>query len=214
MTRKTNLLVLAAAAIAAMPALAMPIGLRTAVWGISASNGRSAVARLLPAAGSTAEIGEVLGGFSDPAVAANIANDSDYGEFREWALESGARVEALTNSPTTWLSFAVGAPALLAEPKAGDLAIDDVSPMGEDGNVELVFSLEDVAIDKHADEARLKSVFGVVGDPAMNETMFTEDNLAYSLSPTDDGRVRATVTPKKDSGGRAPDSFFMRVKMK
>ena len=214
MTRKTNLLVLAAAAIAAMPALAMPIGLRTAVWGISASNGRSAVARLLPAAGSTAEIGEVLGGFSDPAVAANIANDSDYGEFREWALESGARVEALTNSPTTWLSFAVGAPALLAEPKAGDLAIDDVSPMGEDGNVELVFSLEDVAIDKHADEARLKSVFGVVGDPAMNETKFTEDNLAYSLSPTDDGRVRATVTPKKDSGGRAPDSFFMRVKMK
>ena len=214
MTRKTNLLVLAAAAIAAMPALAMPIGLRTAVWGISASNGRSAVARLLPAAGSTAEIGEVLGGFSDPAVAANIANDSDYGEFREWALESGARVEALTNSPATWLSFAVGAPALLAEPKAGDLAIDDVSPMGEDGNVELVFSLEDVAIDKHADEARLKSVFGVVGDPAMNETKFTEDNLAYSLSPTDDGRVRATVTPKKDSGGRAPDSFFMRVKMK
>jgi hypothetical protein len=214
MTRKTNLLVLAAAAIAAMPALAMPIGLRTAVWGISASNRRSAVARLLPAAGSTAEIGEVLGGFSDPAVAANIANDSDYGEFREWALESGARVEALTNSPTTWLSFAVGAPALLAEPKAGDLAIDDVSPTGEDGNVELVFSLEDVAIDKHADEARLKSVFGVVGNPAMNETKFTEDNLAYSLSPTDDGRVRATVTPKKDSGGRAPDSFFMRVKMK
>ena len=214
MTRKTNLLVLAAAAIAAMPALAMPIGLRTAAWGISASNRRSAVARLLPAAGSTAEIGEVLGGFSDPAVAANIANDSDYGEFREWALESGARVEALTNSPTTWLSFAVGAPALLAEPKAGDLAIDDVSPTGEDGNVELVFSLEDVAIDKHADEARLKSVFGVVGNPAMNETKFTEDNLAYSLSPTDDGRVRATVTPKKDSGGRAPDSFFMRVKMK
>ena len=43
-----KILMLAAMAGAALPVSAMPIGLRTAVWGVSSANGRAAVGRLLP----------------------------------------------------------------------------------------------------------------------------------------------------------------------
>lgn len=211
-TLKSILLV--AVTVAAFPMMAMPIGLRTAVWGVSSSNGRTAVARLLPETGSAVEIEETLAGFSDKAVEANITDDSEYEEFREWALESGARVEALTNSPTAWLSFATGSPVLVAEPQEGDLTIDDVSSMDEDGKIEIVFSLEDVTIDRQALEARLKSIFGVVGSTTLDASKFSEANLGLSLAPTDDGRVRATITPNRDAGGDAPSTFFMRVKIK
>ena len=214
MKRTLKKLVFAAATGAALQMMAMPIGLRTAVWGVSSSNGRTAVARLLPETGSAAEIEETLAGFNDKAVGANIADDSEYEEFREWALESGARVEALTNSPTAWLSFATGSPVLVAEPQEGDLVIDEVSAMDEDGKIEIVFSLEDVTIDRQALEARLKSIFGVVGSTTLDESEFSEANLALSLTPTEDGRVKATITPKKDAGGNAPTTFFMRVKVK
>ena len=214
MKRMRRLLALAAATSAALPALAMPIGLRTAVWGVSASNGRAAVARLLPETSNAAVIEETLAGFSDKAVEANISDDSEYEEFREWAVDSGARADALTNSPAVWLSFATGSPVLVSEPQEGDLTIDEVSAMDEDGKIEIVFSLEDVAIDRQALEARLKSIFGVVGGTELDESTFTESNLAFSLAPTDDGRVKATVTPKKDAGGKPPAAFFMRVKVK
>ena len=48
-----KILLLAAVVGAALPASAMPIGLRTAIWGVSAANGRAAVSRLLPEADST-----------------------------------------------------------------------------------------------------------------------------------------------------------------
>ena len=64
---------------AALSASAMPIGLRTAVWGVSAANGRAAVSRLLPETESTAEIKVVLKKFSDKTVAANITDHSRMG---------------------------------------------------------------------------------------------------------------------------------------
>ena len=146
--------------------------------------------------------------------AANIKNASEYEEFREWAIESGVRDYALTNSPTAWLSFAIGSPALVASPQAGDLAIDEVTPITGSGKADFVFSLDKVAIGQNAQEARLKSVFSVVGGTDLDPSGFSEANLTFTLTPTGDGRVKATVTPKKDSDGNAPPSFFMRVKMK
>ena len=107
-----KILMLAALAGAALPASAMPIGLRTAVWGVSGANGRAAVGRLLPDTDSTTEIKAALNDFSDKTVAANITDNSTYEEFREWALESGARADTLAASSTAWLSFATGSPVL------------------------------------------------------------------------------------------------------
>lgn len=210
---KRILLALALAAAETAPA-SMPIGLRTAVWGISAANERAAVARVLPEAGDATEVGEALRGLHDAALATNIVSVSDYREFRTWALQSGARADALAASPAVWLSFAVDSPTLVAEPEDGDLTIDEISPVDADGRVEIVFSLADVMIGRDAIEARLKSVFNVIGSEMLDNSSFSDRNLSLSLFPTDDGRVRAIVEPTKDASGNAPSSFFMRVKTK
>ena len=209
-----KILMLAALAGAALPASAMPIGLRTAVWGVSGANGRAAVGRLLPETDSTSEIKAALNDFSDKTVAANITDNSTYEEFREWALESGARADTLAASSAAWLSFASGSPVLVGAPKNGDLVIDEVSPAGPDGAIEMIFSLADVEIGQQALEERLKTVFGVVGAKTLNGGVFSDANLTFSLTPTDDGRVKAVVSPKRDSDGNAPSAFFMKVKMK
>ena len=209
-----KILMLAALAGAALPASAMPIGLRTAVWGVSGANGRAAVGRLLPETDSTSEIKAALNDFSDKTVAANITDNSTYEEFREWALESGARADTLAASSTAWLSFATGSPVLVGAPQDGDLVIDEVSPAGADGTIEMIFSLADVEIGQQALEARLKTVFGVVGAKTLNGGAFSDANLTFSLTPTDDGRMKAVVTPKRDENGNLPTSFFVKVKMK
>ncbi len=214
MKRIHKILMLAALAGAALPVSAMPIGLRTAVWGVSSANGRAAVGRLLPETDSTSEIKAALKDFSDKTVEVNIADDSTYEEFREWALESGARADTLAASSTAWLSFAAGSPVLVGAPQDGDLVIDEVSPAGPDGAIEMIFSLADVEIGQQAPEARLKTVFGVVGAKTLNGGAFSDANLTFSLMPTDDGRMKAVVTPKRDENGNLPTSFFVKVKMK
>ena len=209
-----KILMLAAMAGAALPVSAMPIGLRTAVWGVSGANGRAAVGRLLPETDSTSEIKAALNDFSDKMVAANITDNSTYEEFREWALESGARADTLAASSAAWLSFASGSPVLVGAPKNGDLVIDEVSPAGPDGAIEMIFSLADVEIGQQALETRLKTVFGVVGAKTIDEGAFSDANLAFSLTPTDDGRVKAVVMPKRNADGNAPNAFFMKVKVK
>ena len=209
-----KILMLAVLAGAALPASAMPIGLRTAIWGVSSANGRAAVGRLLPETDSTSEIKAALNDFSDKTVAANITDNSTYEEFREWALESGARADTLAASSAAWLSFASGSPVLVGAPKNGDLVIDEVSPAGPDGAIEMIFSLADVEIGQQALETRLKTVFGVVGAKTIDEGAFSDANLAFSLTPTDDGRVKAVVMPKRNADGNAPNAFFMKVKVK
>jgi hypothetical protein len=209
-----KILMLAVLAGAALPSSAMPIGLRTAVWGVSSANGRAAVSRLLPETDSTTEIKAALKDFSDKTVVANVADDSTYEEFREWALESGARADTLTESSTVWLSFAADSPILVDALQDGDLVIDEVSPAGADGTIEMIFSLADVQIGQQALSERLKTIFGVVGAKSLNGGSFSDANLTFSLMPTDDGRMKAVVTPKRDENGNLPTSFFVKVKMK
>lgn len=200
---------------ATLPLGAMPIGMRTAAWSVSAANAHAALSAALPEELSSAEeMSQKLAAFSDESVAANIADEEEYSDFREWALESGARVDTLTNSPTVYLSFATGSSGLLPMPEEGDLVVEEVMPLVDDGKVEMVFSLENVTVDKAALEARLKAVFGVIGAAALDETKFSDANLAVILTPTDDGKVKATITPKKDTNGNTPETFFMKVKMK
>lgn len=209
-----KILMLAVLAGAALPASAMPIGLRTAVWGVSGANGRAAVGRLLPETDSTSEIKAALNDFSDKTVAANITDNSTYEEFREWALESGARADTLAASSAAWLSFASGSPVLVGAPKNGDLVIDEVSPAGADGTIEMIFSLADVEIGHQAFGERLKTIFSVVGAKTIDDGAFSDANLTFSLIPMDDGRVKAVVAPKKDENGKVPSAFFIKVKVK
>ena len=78
----------------------------------------------------------------------------------------------------------------------------------------MVFSLADVVIAPQALEERLRSVFSIAGAETLKAAEFSESNLEFSLSSTEDGRVKAVVAPKKGADGKFPASFFMRVKMK
>ena len=203
-------LVLLAALGVAAAANGMPLGLRTAAWGIAPANRRAAVEAVFPALGAEATAGDVaaaLNGAADGALADNIADAGEYAAFREWAKYAGAA--AVKSSGTAWLSFAVGAPGLVPPPQEGDLVIDDVA-VAPDGRLKAVFSLDGVDIGSDAVESRLKTVFSVEGATTLQKDAFSGKDIGLSLAPTGDGRVRARVTPPTNAG----NTYFMRVKMK
>ena len=197
-------------ALAALAADAMPLGLRTAVWGVAPANRHAAVEAVFPALDAEATAGDVaaaLDGAADDALVGNIADAASYAAFREWAKYAGAA--EVKESGTAWLSYALGAAGVVPAPQEGDLVIDDVS-VGADGRLDAVFSLDGVEVGSAAAEARLKTVFGVEGAATLDAKAFSGQNIGLSLAPTGDGRVRATVTPPPSAGR----SFFLRVKVK
>ena len=190
-------------------ACAMPLGLRTAVWGGSAANRLSAVEAAFPALGdeaTTKEVSAVLSGAADPALAENIADVDEYAEFREWAKYANAT--EVKDSVTAWLSFALGSTGIVPEPREGSLSIDEVSVM-DDGSLEVVFSLDGVNVGDEALERRLKTVFGVEDATTLSESAFSVNETDLKLSSKGDGRISAIVAPPKDK-----DTYFVRVKIK
>lgn len=189
---------------------AMPLGLRTAIWGMGCV-GRNATANsAFPELGGEAtptSVAEALSGVKDAAVTEHITDAEAYSEFRAWATYVGT--ESVKTSNTAWMSYALGADAIVPVPQEGDLKIDDAS-VGEDGKLEAVFSLDGVYVSRVALEERLKTVFGVEGSCTLDSAAFSSDNIYLTLEPTDDGRIRVKVTPPPNAG----DSYFMKVKVK
>ena len=216
--------VLLAALAATAAAQAMPLGLRTAMWSVAAANRRAAADEVFPemgAAATAAEIATALDGAADGALAANIAGASDYDDFRNWARGVGAA--AVKESGTAWVSFALDANTIVdKELTDEDITIEAFS-VGADGGatgaqatLSLEFAVNGVSVGAAAVGERIKTVLGVEGAEELKGSAFSSDNLAVSLAPTGDGRIRATVTRRDDNGvpGSSPDSFFLRVKVK
>ncbi len=93
---------------------AMPLGLRTATWGIAPANRHADVELAFPALDSEAtpeDVTSVLSTAVDSALAENIDHAADYAVFREWAKYRGAAT--VKASESAWLSFALGADALI-----------------------------------------------------------------------------------------------------
>lgn len=207
-----NLFLLSITAIA-LTSTAMPLGLRTAVWSVAAANGRTVraeVGRLLPEDCEESQLPEVMEAFSDLILVSHITNKAEYTEFRDWALDSGERADALAGSQMAWKSFAMDLSELAPVPEDGDLKIDEIRSSDVAGSCEILFSLENAEIGQSAVEARLKTIFGVEGTATLGEGEFSADGVGISLEPTDDGRIRATVTPPNGTS----NAFFIRVRMK
>lgn len=192
---------------ASIPAWAMPVGVRLAMQG--------RIAAQLPAEddpfpvldeATPEQIAAVLSDAVDSELAANIVNAAEYAAFRTWAQSAGAA--AVKASTTSWLSYALGVPTLVPAPQEGDLTIEEVQLVGT--QCEVAFSLKNVNISPTALEARLKTVFGVEGASVLEAAQFSPDNLEVALSPTEDGRVKASVEPKA-SGSK---TFFIRIRLK
>ena len=221
--------VLLAVLAATAAAQAMPLGLRTAMWGVASANRRAVADEAFPELGETAtaaEIAAALDGAADGALAANIADAADYDDFRNWARGVGAA--AVKASGTAWLSFALDVGALVEKELTDeDITIEsfdmnasggaDVGAMGSSRpTLSLKFAVDGVTVGTAAIGERLNTVLTIEGADELKESAFSSDNLTVSLVPTGDGRVRATVIRRGEGGaaGPSPDSFFLRVKMK
>lgn len=168
----------------------------------------------LPEVGSQEELEQAKAGM-EPTLAAHIDTVEEYNALREWAQKletSGVATRGeICVAPTAYLSFALDAAELVDEPKEGDLKVDALES-GSNGGLEAVVSLDGVEIGSNAVEARLKEVFGVVGSDVLDENKFSSDNIMLSLSPTGDGKMKASISPVDNIANGS--SFFMRVKLR
>lgn len=196
-------------ALVGFSASAMPVGVRMAMLGRAAVAASAADLAFpeLDAQATPANVAEALAGATDEALAENITDAGSYSEFRIWATSVGAAT--VKASATAWMSYALGLAELAPVPQDGDLKID-TAQVGADGKLEAVFSLDGVYVNQAALEERLKTVFGVEGAGSLDKTQFSSENIVLALEPTNDGRIRAIVTPPPD----ADDEFFMLIRVK
>lgn len=197
-------------------AQAMPLGLRTAMWGVAPAHRRAAVEAAFPAlgAGATADdVAEILGGASDPALAENIAGADDYAEFREWAKYAGPA--AVKASGAAWLSYALGADSLIGEIATNAVRIVSFAPFGENRSFRLEVAIDGVnvggsTVSGETQKANLAKVFGVTGSTVLDAGSFKQDGIEVVFDSPVDGKARFTAKPPSDAGS----TFFMRVRLK
>ena len=204
---------------------AMPLGLRTAMWGVGDANRRVALDAAFPALGDEAtavDVASALGGAADDALAANITDADEYAEFREWAKHAGAA--EVKTCGRAWLSYALGADALIGKEitsndvhVAGFGVVNDGSALGATHPASFAF---EVAIDgvnigggsvaEAVLKENLKKVLRVEGAATLSPGAFSSDNISIVFDAPANGKARFTVTPPADAG----NAYFMRVKVK
>ena len=134
---------LVTAIIACACAHAMPLGLRTAMWGVARAGGAAADAEddpipELPPSASSSEVADALSGSVDAGLVANIVSGEVYVAYHGWVQDvtnaTAASAVAIKGSPHAWLSFALGADALIeGELTSDDVKIESFTPSAVDG---------------------------------------------------------------------------------
>ena len=95
------------------------------------------------------------------------------------------------------------------------------SPFGKtkvDEVFELVASVDGISVGNGATDVNLRKVFEVEGSSAImrsngTDDGFSSDNVEVTVAEPSGGKVKFTVLPKVE-GGKTPDRFFFKVKMK
>ena len=165
------------------------------------------------------DVASILGGVADGKLKANVVEAAEYANFRAWLEAKGINHNDVTKSLFAWLSYALDTAGLIAEgPKDGDLRIEGFGNGAADGKFELVASVDGVSVGDGAADANLRKVFEVEGASGImrshgTEDGFSADNVEISIAEPSGGKVKFMVTPKIE-GGKTPDSFFFKVKMK
>lgn len=217
-------LVMFAALGLAFAAQAMPLGLRTAMWGVARAGGGGAAAEddpipALPADAAADAVAAALSGSRDARLAENIRDASDYAAYYGWVggVTNAPDVDAgaVKSSPSAWLSFALGSDRLIDR----DILPEDVRIVSFDagsGDAKGALSFE-VAIDgveigggqvaMETLKANLKKVLGVEGSTSLEPEAFSSDGIELSIGEPDNGRARFTVQAPENTG----DVYFMRV---
>ena len=179
----------------------------------------------LPNNATAAEVAAALDGAADAGLTANVTNAAQYASFREWALSvtnGMTTAQSIIDSSKTWLSYALGADALIGK----EIVSNDIHVVsfGVDGgglgandlaNLSFEVSIDGVnigggAIETETLKENLKKVLGLEGAATLAPNTFTSDNIEITFDTPADGRARFTATPPANVG----NSFFMRVKVK
>ena len=220
-------LVISAAALGlALAAQAMPLGLRTAMWGVARAGGGGAVVwddpiPALPADATPDAVAAALSGSRDARLAENIRDASDYAAYYGWVggvtNAPHADADAVKSSPYAWLSFALGADRLIGK----DVLPEDVRIVSFDagsGDVKEPLAFE-VAIDgveigggqvaMETLKANLAKVLGVEGSARLDKKAFSSDGIKLSIEAPENGKAKFTIQAPENAGG----SYFMRVKI-
>ena len=208
----------------AFAAQAMPLGLRTAMWGVARAGGGGAAAEddpipALPADVAADAVAAALSGSRDARLVENIRNASDYAAYYGWVggVTNAPDVDAgaVKSSPSAWLSFALGADRLIDR----DVLPEDVRIVSFDtgsGDPKGALSFE-VAIDgveigggqvaMETLKANLKKVMGVEGAAKLDKGAFSSDGIELSIGEPVGGKARFTIQAPENAG----DVYFMRV---
>ena len=215
-------LLLIAALVAGLVADALPLGFRTAAWGIAQANRRATVDAVFPeldGAATALDVAGALGEVADEALAENITDANEYSEFREWAKYTGAA--AVKSSGKAWMSYALGADMLIGkEITSNDVHIASFVVSSDDGGAVATKLSFEVAIDgvnigggSVAEEVlkeNLKKVLGLEGAVTLDPAEFSANNIDIVFDAPANGKARFTATPPVGAGS----TYFMRVKVK
>ena len=183
----------------------------------------------IPPVASDDDVAAALTGTADANVAANVANAAQYAAYRTWALSvtnGTTTAQMIKESDKTWLSFALGANALIGK----EIASNDVRIVafeaadmdsGAMGSSRPTFAFE-VAIDNvnigggsvaiETLKENLKKVLGIEGAATLSPDGFSSENVDLEIGTPKDGKATFTAKPKdaaKGDGG----AFFMRVRV-
>ena len=211
----------------AFAAQAMPLGLRTAMWGVARAGGVGAAAEddpipALPADVAADAVAAALSGSRDARLAENIRYASDYAAYHGWVggvtNAPGVDASAVKSSPYAWLSFALGADRLIDRdilPEDVRIVSFDAGSGGSKGALSFEVAIDGVEIGggqvaMETLKANLKKVLGIEGSTLLAPEAFSSDNIEITFDAPVDGRARFSVTPPADAG----NAYFMRVRVK
>ena len=177
-----------------------------------------AVWRLLspmPEVANDSDVGVVMEDAAD-SLKANVTSLAEYTAYRVWAENAMESEEAAKTSDKAWLSFALGADALIdKELTSDDVKIESFAPAPTDGKFDFTVSVKDVnigggSIAEAVLKENLKKVLGVEGAKSLSSGAFSSDNIDITFGSPVNGKAKFFVSPPADAG----NSFFMRVKVK
>ena len=211
----------------AFAAQAMPLGLRTAMWGVARAGGGGVAAEddpipALPSDVAADAVAAALSGSRDARLAENIRYASDYAAYHGWVggvtNAPGVDASAVKSSPYAWLSFALGADRLIDRdilPEDVRIVSFDAGSGGSKGALSFEVAIDGVEIGggqvaMETLKANLKKVLGIEGSTLLAPEAFSSDNIEITFDAPVDGRARFSVAPPADAG----NAYFMRVRVK
>jgi hypothetical protein len=165
------------------------------------------------------DVAAVMAETADASLSANVTNAVQYAAFRTWALavtNDMVTAQAVKESSLAWLSFALGANAMIVkELTTDDVRIESFTPASAGDNYEITVSVKDVdigggAVNEDVLKENLKKVLGIEGARTLAPDSFSSDNIDITFGTPVDGKARIIVSPPPDAGS----TFFMRVKVK